>query len=301
MTPPLPAFGVSEFTTWPWTFEQDVENYARLGVEAIEICEFKLDPARIADQLALAKDAGLTLSSVQPRLHSLFPDAPRPEPAAPADRMALLRQTIARFARYGAAETVFVSITGAAPGGDFRAARATAVREYKALARFAADYGAKVALEPLNPILMNVDTFICAIPDALSIVEEVAEPNLGIWLDVWHFFQDAAAEIHIATCKGKVLGVHLSDWHTPHCFGDRLAVGEGEIAPHLPGLLRAIAETGYAGAYTLEIFSEAHLRDSLWRGDMSATITDSRAAFAQAWSAAWEAAEMSKWCSLPAR
>ncbi len=286
MTSPLPAFGVSEFTTWPWTFEQDVECYRRLGVDAIEICEFKLDTARMTHQLALVKEAGLTLSSVQPRLHSLFPDAPRPEPADPAERMALFRKTIARFARCGAAETVFVSITGAAPGGDFRVARATAVREYKALARFAADYGAKVALEPLNPILMNVDTFVCTIPDALSIVQEVAEPNFGIWLDVWHFFQDAAAESHIAACRGKVFGVHLCDWHTPRCFGDRVAPGDGEITPLLPGLLRAISSTGYDGAYTLEIFSEEHLPDSLWRGDIAKTITRSRAAFALAWEAA---------------
>ena len=288
MTPPLPPFGVSQFTTWPWTFEQDVETYARLGVDAIEVCEFKLDPARQANQLALIKDAGLTLSSVQPRLHSLFPDAPRPEPTDPADRMALLRQTIARFAGCGLAEgTVFVSITGAAPNGDSRAARATAVREYKALAQFAADYGARVALEPLNPILMNADTFICSIPDALGIVRDVDEPNFGIWLDVWHFFQDAAAISHVADCAGKVFGVHVNDWHLPRCFGDRVAVGDGEIAPLLPGLLRAISETGYEGAYTLEIFSEEWLPDSLWRGDLSATITRSRAALAQAWQEAW--------------
>ncbi len=289
MTPPLPPFGVSQFTTWPWTFEQDVETYARLGVEAIEVCEFKMDPARMADQMALIKEAGLTLSSVQPRLHSLFPDAPRPQPPDPAARMALLRGTIARFASCGFAEgTVFVSITGAAPGGDFLAARATAVREYKALARFAAGHGARVALEPLNPILMNADTFVCALPDALGIVREVDEPNFGLWLDVWHIFQDAAAPAHIAVCRGKVFGAHVNDWHTPRCFGDRLAVGDGEIAPLLPGLLRAITGTGYAGAYALEIFSEERLPDSLWRGDLSATITRSRAAFAQAWSDAWK-------------
>ena len=60
MIEPLPyQFGVSEFTTQPWTFEQDVENYARLGVQAIEVCEAKLDAGRIrgadeADYLARA-------------------------------------------------------------------------------------------------------------------------------------------------------------------------------------------------------------------------------------------------------
>ncbi len=44
MTTSLPfRFGVNQFTTWPWRFEQDVENYARLGADAIEVCESKLD------------------------------------------------------------------------------------------------------------------------------------------------------------------------------------------------------------------------------------------------------------------
>ena len=41
MTPDF-IFGVSQFTTNPWAFEQDIEVYARLGVQAIEVCEFKL-------------------------------------------------------------------------------------------------------------------------------------------------------------------------------------------------------------------------------------------------------------------
>ena len=35
-------FGVSEFTTWFQTFEQDVALYTRLGVDCIEVCERKL-------------------------------------------------------------------------------------------------------------------------------------------------------------------------------------------------------------------------------------------------------------------
>jgi hypothetical protein len=52
-------FGVSEFTTYPWSFEQDVENYARLGVDTVEVCEFKLDDKRAAEQLALVGQHGL--------------------------------------------------------------------------------------------------------------------------------------------------------------------------------------------------------------------------------------------------
>lgn len=45
---PFP-FGISEFTTMPWSFEKDVERYAALGVQAIELCEQKLDEHRYAE------------------------------------------------------------------------------------------------------------------------------------------------------------------------------------------------------------------------------------------------------------
>ena len=60
-------FGVSQFTTNPWSFERDVEAYARLGVSAIELCEFKLNPVRIAEQMKLIEASGLQITSVQPK------------------------------------------------------------------------------------------------------------------------------------------------------------------------------------------------------------------------------------------
>ncbi|MGI4789358.1 MAG: sugar phosphate isomerase/epimerase family protein [Janthinobacterium lividum] len=285
MMTPQPLFGVSEFTTWPWSFEQDIEHYARLGVDAIEICEFKLssDAVQAEEQMSLVRAAGLVVSSVQPRLHSLFPDAPRPEPKAPDARMALLRESIVRFGRL-APGTTLVTITGAAPAGNFRDAFEVAVREYTALADFAAAQGIKIALEPLNPILMNADTFLCSLPEALRIVHAVSRPNFGIWVDVWHVWQDAAAAEHIRACGDRIFGVHINDWHTPRCFGDRAVIGQGEI--DLPPLLRAIHAAGYRGACTLELFSEDWLPDSLWRSDLDAVIQESRNAFQAAWRSA---------------
>jgi hypothetical protein len=37
---PFPL-GVSQFTTMPWSFEENLRNYAALGSNAIEVCEFK--------------------------------------------------------------------------------------------------------------------------------------------------------------------------------------------------------------------------------------------------------------------
>ena len=127
---------------------------------------------------------------------------------------------------------------------------------------------------------MNVDTFICSIPHANRVVEAVDHPKFGIFLDVWHIWEDAAACEFIAQSAGRIFGVHINDWNTPRAFGDRYIPGEGQIP--LAKLLKAVRESGYRGAYTLEIFSELRLGGSLW-ADPQKTITQSRTAFEKIW------------------
>ncbi len=272
-------FGVSQYTTWPQTFEQDLQLYGDAGVEFIEVCEAKLAAADPHPQLARLRDSGLKVSSVQPRLHSLFPDFPRPQPVSPRERMIRFGETIRLFGRYFPGTTL-VSITGAAPNGDYAAAYREAERGYREIAAIAADHGVRVALEPLNPILMNVDTFICSLAQARRIVEAVDHPSFGVFLDVWHFWEDAGAREEIRKIGDRIFGVHVNDWRTPRAFGDRHQPGDGDIP--LEDLIRAIRETGYAGAYTLEIFSELHLAGSLW-ADPRRTVTEGKRAFQKIW------------------
>jgi sugar phosphate isomerase/epimerase len=272
-------FGVSQYTTWPLTFEQDLDLYQKADVAYIEVCEAKLDPKQPDVQLQRLKETGLQVSSVQPRLHSLFPDAPRPEPKSPSERMGHLKKTIQLFGKYFPGTTL-VSISGAAPDGDYDLAYRTAQKEYREVAQVAADHGVRVALEPLNPILMNVDTFLGSLAHATRVVEAVDHPAFGLFVDVWHIWEDASAPALIAKHGDKIFGVHVNDWHTPRAFGDRCLPGEGEIP--LVELLRAIRATSYAGAYTLEVFSETRLTGSLW-ADPARTVIEGKKAFEKIW------------------
>jgi len=278
MTPALP-FGVSQFTTWTQTFAQDLQLYREAEVDFIEVCEGKLDPHRAEAQLQELKDSGLRVSSVQPRLHSLFPDFPRPEPKAPKERMQELRKTIELFGHHFPGVTL-VTISGAAPNGDYALAYRIATQEYREVARIAADHGVRLALEPLNPILMNVDTFLCSIAQAGRVIESVDHPQFGLFLDVWHIWEETDAPALIQKYGDRIFGVHVNDWHDPRTFGDRALPGEGEIP--LVDLLKAIRKTGYAEAYALEVFSETHLSGSHWI-DPRRTVIEGKKAFAKIW------------------
>jgi len=276
--PPAP-FGVSEYTTWPQTFEQDLALYQKLGVENIEVCEAKLDAVNPHPQLERLQSSGLKVTSVQPRLHSLFPDQPRPEPPLPRERMSRMAGTIALFGQYFPGTTL-VTISGAAPAGNYQEAYRTATQEYRELAKVAEQHGVRVALEPLNPVLMNADTFLCSLPHAMRIIDAVNHPAFGLFVDVWHIWEDPATCELIEQYASRIYGVHINDWKTPRAFGDRYIPGEGEIP--LVKLLKAVRQSGYQGACTLEIFSELHLSGSLW-ADPQDTVMRSKTAFERIW------------------
>ena len=278
---PQYRFGVSEFTTAPWTFEQDLEYYAQQGVEAIEVCEFKLDERRRDEQLALIAPHGLMISSVQPNVRTLFPSQSQPEPRDPRERMALFYQTIQRFGVLAKGVPV-VTNTGRPPGGNIQQVSEVAVEVYRYLADEAARSGARIALEPLNPSIMNVETAIWTIQQAFQIVTQVQRENFGLCIDSWNVWQHADLYEAITACGDRIFVVQLRDWRIPRSFQDRLSIGHGEIP--FPAFLRAIHVSGFRGPYVLEIFS-AKVPDSLWEGDLKQLIRDNRTNLDAMWQA----------------
>ncbi len=275
------AFGVSQFTTRPWPFEADVECCTQLGIGVLEVCEFKLQPDGYADQLAMLADNGIAVSSVQPIVHSLFPDSLAAHPATLRDRVARIESAIERIAPHVATGTPFVVVTGAAPGGDASAAYDACLRVLPDLAEFAAKHGVRLAFEPLNPVLFNTDTALWGLDQALELVCRIDHPALGICLDTWNVFQTPHLHATIARCSGRIFVVQVSDWQRPRCGADRRSLGEGQI--DTADIVRSIRATDYAGPYVLEIFSSESLPDSIWRADLAEVLRQNRDAFAQIW------------------
>lgn len=279
-------FSVSEFTTWDLTFEQDVALYKSLGIAGIEVCERKLstDPGKAREQLAMLRASGLKVTSVQPRVHALFRDSMCPDLADPVERMARYRQTIDLISSCFPGENIpLVTISGNAPDLNFRLAHERARWLYPDLALYAADHGLRVMFEPLSPILMNADAFICTLDGAMRLIDDVKHPAFGLMLDVWHVWSEPDIAARIARLEDRIFGVHICDWPKgePRHVGDRVLPGDGVI--DLPALFGAIERSGYRGAYALEIFSIHSLPDSLWRADPKQVIERGLKGFLHAW------------------
>ena len=274
-----PEFAVNQFTTMPQSFEQDLEAYQSAGVRHVEVCEIKLskDAGEARRQLESFKERGFTITSVQPRVHALYPDRMASEPEAPEDRMERFRETIDLFTDvFPGLDVPFVAIGGGVPKGDFRRAHADARRLLPELADYAAGRGVSIAFEIIHPILMNLDTFICTLKEGIRLVEDVDRPNFGLVVDAWHLWDEVDVCERIAALGDRAFLLHLADWPSggPRRMDDRLIPGDGTI--DLPAIAEATRRAGYDGPCIIELLSDTDLPDSLWKTDPAKVIERSR-------------------------
>ncbi len=261
-------------------FEDDLRKYPEHGANVIEICEFKLahhDYARLED----LQRHSLVPSSVQMQVHSIFVDSMANKPNDPQDRIATMKDAIARTAPYIPTGTPFIVITGVPPEGNFRKTVDRTVEALKELGDFAAERGMRIAFEPLSPVNIHTDTAVWYLDQGLEIVERAAQPNVGICVDTWNVWQTPRLDEVIAQCAKRIFVVQLSDWKTPRSTADRYTLGTGEIP--LATIVRAIRETGYEGPWVVEILSSLHLEGSLWKRDLNDVLEENRQAFERLW------------------
>ena len=273
------TFGISEFTTMPWSFDEDVERYARLSVDTIEVVEAKLDDDRFAEQMRSIAAAGLGISGVQPKVRTFFDSRMMPDPKPLDERVACLRRSIERLGKF-APGVPFITNTGAHPKGNMAEAMKVVAEKLKELAKVATDDGVLLALEPLNPTSVNVESAIWTVDQALDVVEATGSDAVGLCLDYWNVWQNAGIEAAIARAGDRIFTVQASDWRTPRSFADRIVPGDGTIP--LARLIEATRATGYAKPWVVEIFSN-DVSDSLYEDNLEAVVARCRTGMAAAW------------------
>ena len=145
--------------------------------------------------------------------------------------------------------------------GDAMEAITTWKRRWKELAAVLGEYNHRLGLEFVGPrhIRVGKNSTIWRMDQLLDIEAELGEPNLGLLLDSFHWFN---AEHNVADLEAltneKIVHVHLND--APKRSLDdqqdfeRMAPGEGII--DLVGFLGALQKIGYDGYMGVEIFSE---------------------------------------------
>ena len=165
------------------------------------------------------------------------------------------RETIAMAGRLGADSVL--AMTGGINGLKKSEAFRQLNRSLRELVDCAADSGVELGLEPLHYNLQD-DSFIFTLKDAMDIIEEIDHPALGVFIDVFHIWQEPGILETLQRAKDKIVGCHICDQRqTNRSAYDRVLMGDGVIPVRL--LLDALARQGWDAWYDIEIFS-----DELW-------------------------------------
>lgn len=131
--------------------------------------------------------------------------------------------------------------------------------------QWAAGFGVRLALE-----FRGTDTFCSSLDTALAIVSQCRETNVGICLDVFHYYKgpskledfdrlSPANLLHVQVCD--VAGVPrelMTD-------SDRIMPGEGDF--QLDPIMQKLSALGYAGPVSLEL-----MNPELWRANPKQVI-----------------------------
>jgi sugar phosphate isomerase/epimerase len=181
-------------------------------------------------------------------------------------------------------------LPGAPPAGtDPAESRRVIVDGFKQAARVAAEHGLTLGIEPLHRTIYGTWTTVYSIPETISLMDDIDEPNVQLLYDVYHLHDTENVLADTVRYGSRISpSIHICDWRDPtrNDF-DRVLPGDGII--DLPGIFGAL--DGVAEWVDLEIFSDdgsftdMDFEDSLWKQDPADVLARAKAGFDAAWAA----------------
>jgi sugar phosphate isomerase/epimerase len=245
---------ISQATTLPNSFAEDVAGYAGGGCAAVEVwltkLEQHLETHTVADTKKLLEDHGTTLTAAAYQGGLLLSQG-----EARQAHFDHFRRRLDLCQQFAIPTLILVA--------DFvqrveLTALGRAVVSLTQAAQWAAGFDVRLALE-----FRGADTFCACLDTALTLVEQCREPNVGICLDVFHYYKGpskpedldrltSANLAHVQVCD--VAGVPrelMSD-------ADRVFPGEGDF--RLAPIVHRLRQIGYDGWVSLELMNPV-----IWR------------------------------------
>jgi len=250
---------VNALTTFRWSFEEDVDQYAQAGITTLGVWRHKLSDFGEDKGIELLADSGLSVSSLLWAGGFTGSEGRNFKESMEDAREAL------RLAAAMKAGCVIV-YSGARAGHTHNHARRLFRNALSELAPIAEEVGVPLAIEPVHPGCAADCTFLTSLDDTLQLLELVNHSHVQLVYDVCHLCQEGFCLDKIAEIAPRIALVQLGDTRRPpqgEC--NRCRLGEGNLP--LRKIIAKLQDSGYRGHYEIELvgeeFESADYRDLL--------------------------------------
>ncbi|MBM4005790.1 MAG: sugar phosphate isomerase/epimerase [Planctomycetes bacterium] len=244
----MARISMNEMTTYRWTFEEDVVNYAACGFSALSVWRQKLSDFGEERGEDLLAEHRMKVASVLWAGGFTGMDGRSYRESVDDARDGL------RLAADLNAESLVI-YSGSRAGHTYNHARRILRAALGELCPLAEDLGVDLALEPMHVNCAGEWTFLTSLSDAASLLAELDCPRLRLLFDTYHFGHDPGLLEKLEELAPRIALVHLGDGKAPP--GDeqnRCRLGQGSIP--LQAIVDALRRGGYDGYYDVELIGE---------------------------------------------
>jgi len=240
---------ISEVTTLPATFAEDIAAYADAGWHAMEVWLTKLEThlqthsTEQTKELLATRGVALAGASYQGGLLLSQGEARK----AHFDHF---RRRLGLCSDFGIPTLLLVADFAQRPEAT---SLERAVVSLKQAAQWAGGFGVQLALE-----FRGTDAFCSCLETALLLVEQCDEPNVGVNLDLFHYYKGPSKPEDLERLNTRNLAfVQLSDvagipreWASD---SDRVMPGDGDF--RIETFMERLQSIGYQGYISLELMN----------------------------------------------
>ncbi len=244
----MARLSMNETTTFRWSFEEDVAQYAAAGIPGIGVWRHKLSDFGVEKGIELLREHQLDVS------HLLWAGGftgndGRSYRESVEDGLEAVRTAAAL------GSDCLVVHSGGRAGHTFNHARRLFKLALGELEPAAAEAGVFLAIEPMHPGCASEWTFINSLDDAARLLDEVGSDRVKLVFDTYHLGQEPDAPERAEEIAPRIAIVQLGDARKPpEGEQDRCPLGQGNIPiEEIVGALRA---GGYEGFFDVELLGE---------------------------------------------
>jgi len=244
----MAQLSMNETTTFRWSFEEDVNQYAAAGIPAIGVWRQKLSDFGLQKAVELLEERRLRVS------HLLWAGGfTGSDGRTYRESVEDAVEAIQAAAALGTDTLVVYS--GARAGHTYNHAKRLIQDALGELIPVAAQSGVHLAVEPMHPGCAAEWTFLNTIEDVMTLLGAVGSTQVKMVFDTYHLGLQEGTLQRIEQVAPHVAIVQLGDARQPPTGEqNRCRLGEGNVP--IKEMVAALRSAGYDGYFDVELLGE---------------------------------------------